>query len=112
MAKQCSHIDEIKNPPATGPGCVECLASDGWWVHLRRCLTCGHIGCCDSSPNKHASSHAKTTQHPLIQSYEPEEDWLWCYIDELMFELEGMKDSPSHPPGWSPGPPGKVKGKL
>jgi hypothetical protein len=84
------------------------MKNDGWWVHLRRCAICGHIGCCDSSPNKHATAHAQTTGHPIIQSYEPGEDWLWCYPDELMFELPDMQDSPSHPEGWSPGPPGKV----
>ncbi|MGB6976837.1 MAG: UBP-type zinc finger domain-containing protein [Gammaproteobacteria bacterium] len=108
MATKCKHIDQIREVKPSGPGCVECLAHDGVWVELRRCTTCGHIGCCDSSPNKHATKHSKTTKHPIIQSYEPGEDWLWCYEDELMFEIPTMSDSPSHPPGWSPGPPGKV----
>jgi hypothetical protein len=108
MAETCKHLNEIQNPKPSGPGCVECLKTNGWWVHLRRCMTCGHIGCCDSSPNKHASTHYQTHGHAIIQSYEPAEDWLWCFIDELLFELPQLKDSPSHPPGWSPGPPGKV----
>jgi hypothetical protein len=80
------------------PGCVECLATGSRWVHLRRCMTCGHIGCCDSSPNKHASKHALVdTDHPIVQSFEPGEDWLWCYVDEVMFEIPALSPSPSHP---------------
>jgi hypothetical protein len=63
--------------PPSGPGCVECLASGGWWFHLRRCARCGHVGCCDSSPSQHASRHAFDVRHPIVQSYEPEEDWFW-----------------------------------
>jgi len=107
MATICNHLDQIQNPEPSGPGCIECLKTNSWWVHLRRCMTCGHIGCCDSSPNKHATAHYHTYNHPIIQSYEPGEDWLWCYIDELPFEIPELQDSPSHPPGWSPGPPGK-----
>ena len=65
--------------PPSGTGCVECLASDGWWLHLRRCARCGHIGCCDSSPSQHASQHAKDAGHPVVQSFEPGEDWFWNY---------------------------------
>lgn len=108
MALICSHMELIQNPKPSGPGCVECLQNDGWWVNLRRCMICGHIGCCDSSPNKHASAHADITHHPIIQSYEPNEDWLWCYVDEVAFEIPTLKNSLSHPPGWSPGPPGKL----
>ena len=109
MAKQCTHTDQIKDPKPSGPGCVECLAENGEWVHLRRCMSCGHIGCCDSSPNRHATRHAMQTGHPIIQSYEPNEDWLWCYVDDVGFEMANMKNSPSHPPGWSPGPPKDLK---
>ena len=105
MAVTCSHLDLIADVPPSGPGCVECMASGGRWVHLRRCTECGHIGCCDSSPNTHATKHSLATGHPIVQSYEPGEDWYWCYVDEAAFELEGGADSPSHPPGWSPGPP-------
>ena len=108
MAKTCNHINLIHNVNPSGPGCVECLAKGGWWMHLRRCAICGHIGCCDSSPSKHASAHAHKSKHPIIQSYEPDEDWLWCYPDEVQLEVDTLRDSPSHPPGWSPGPPGKV----
>ena len=69
----------------SGTGCVECDAAGGWWVHLRRCAQCGHIGCCDSSPNRHASAHAAASDHPIIRSAEPGEDWSWCYVDEVAF---------------------------
>ena len=105
----CQHAYKIPNANPSGPGCEECMTADGWWMHLRRCVTCGHIGCCDDSPNKHATSHAKESGHPIIQSYEPGEDWLWCYVDERMFELPSMTPGPSHPPGWSPGPPNKFE---
>jgi hypothetical protein len=65
--------------PPSGTGCVECLAGDGWWFHLRRCAACGHIGCCDSSPGQHASRHASASRHPVARSFEPGEDWFWDY---------------------------------
>ncbi len=69
--------------PPSGEGCVECLASaDGWWFHLRRCAACGHVGCCDSSPSQHATKHHEATGHPVIQSFEPGEDWFWDYAAE------------------------------
>lgn len=67
--------------PPSGPGCVECLASEGWWFHLRRCAQCGHIGCCDSSPSQHASQHARESGHPIVQSFEPDEGWFWDYVE-------------------------------
>jgi len=83
----CPHLNEIGDPPAGTPeGCAECLQSGSGWVHLRRCLSCGHVGCCDSSPNRHASAHFAGTGHPIVASFEPGEDWGWCYADELMFE--------------------------
>ena len=97
MAATCSHLDEILDPPARAEGCEECLAIGSTWLHLRRCMTCGHIGCCDSSPNKHASKHARTDEHPIAQSFEPHEDWLWCYVDEVGFEIPELEPSPSHP---------------
>lgn len=72
--------------PLTPGGCQECLALGSEWVHLRLCLTCGHVGCCDSSKNKHATKHFKQIHHPLVQSFQPDEDWLWCYVDEVMME--------------------------
>jgi Zn-finger in ubiquitin-hydrolases and other protein len=70
--------------PLTPEGCEECLRAGSAWVHLRLCLTCGHVGCCDSSPNRHARLHAHTVAHPIIQSFEPGEDWRWCYFDEAL----------------------------
>ena len=93
----CSHLDSITDVPPSGDGCVDCLAIGGWWVHLRRCTSCGHVGCCDSSPNRHASAHAAATRHPVVQSFEPGEDWYWCYVDEVAFELAGGEGSPTHP---------------
>lgn len=96
MAATCTHLDHIPGAPASGNGCVDCLAIGGTWVHLRRCVECGHIGCFDSSPNHHATEHFGATTHPLIQSYEPGEDWFWCYADELAFEVDSPGPSPSH----------------
>jgi Zn-finger in ubiquitin-hydrolases and other protein len=107
-SNDCSHLDQIVMGVApSGDGCKECLETDGRWVHLRRCATCGHIGCCDDSPSRHAIQHARDTGHPIVQSYEPGEDWLWCYEDELAFVSDDLSPSPSHPDGWSPGPPWK-----
>ena len=74
--------DVTSAPPASGPGCVECDASGGWWFHLRRCVSCGHVGCCDSSPSQHATAHFQATGHPVVRSYEPGEDWYWDYVGE------------------------------
>lgn len=94
----CAHLGELElNPVPTSPGCEECQRIGARWVHLRRCVYCGNIGCCDSSPNRHATAHAGGTRHPLIQSYEPGETWLWCYPDEVMFEVPDLGPSPAHP---------------
>jgi hypothetical protein len=92
----CAHLDAIITTDATGDGCVECLATGGRWVHLRRCVSCGHIGCCDSSPGTHATKHFHATTHPLMQSFEPGEEWYWCYLDNVAFELDADSPSPSH----------------
>jgi uncharacterized UBP type Zn finger protein len=85
----CAHLDQILiEPPESVAGCEDCLRTGDRWVHLRVCLTCGRVGCCDSSPNKHASKHAAETTHPIVASAEPGEDWCWCYADELMFRLK------------------------
>jgi hypothetical protein len=96
MSEDCTHLDAIKTDAASGDGCVECLQIGGRWVHLRRCTTCAHVGCCDSSPNRHATAHFHSSGHPLVQSFEPGEDWYWCYVDEVGLELEGGLHSPSH----------------
>ena len=89
MADNCSHLDQIRVTSSDAPGCQECLASGSSWVHLRLCVECGHVGCCDNSPNRHATGHHQASGHPIIRSYEPGEAWWWCYVDELGFELEG-----------------------
>ena len=87
MAARCTHLAQIRDvEPRTPQGCEECLKTGGWWVHLRLCLSCGHVGCCDDSPNRHATKHFHHSSHPIIKSLEPREDWAWCYIDELMME--------------------------
>jgi uncharacterized UBP type Zn finger protein len=85
----CAHLDQIVvvEPPSAILGCEECLKTGDRWLHLRMCQTCGSIGCCDSSPHRHASRHARESDHPVARSVEPGERWSWCYIDEVMFEL-------------------------
>jgi uncharacterized UBP type Zn finger protein len=85
----CTHLDQavVVDPPEQIAGCEKCLEIGSGWVHLRMCQSCGVIGCCDSSPNRHASRHAREQAHPIVRSVEPGEDWSWCYLDELMFRL-------------------------
>ena len=88
MVQKCGHLDEVD--AGVGPsaqGCEDCLRSGGRWVHLRMCRTCGHVGCCDSSPNRHATKHFHATRHPIVQSFEPNEDWAWCYVDEVTVDV-------------------------
>lgn len=87
MANTCKHIDQIRNVKPRTTGCEECLKMGDTWVHLRLCLTCGHVGCCDSSKNKHATKHYHSSHHAIMQSFEPGEDWKWCYIDEIEVEI-------------------------
>ena len=85
---ECTHLDTVD--PQVRPramGCEECLKIGQGWVHLRLCLSCGHVGCCDSSPGHHATGHFHDTTHPLVRSFEPGEEWWWCYDDEVMFEV-------------------------
>ena len=84
MPQPCKHLDQIKIRHTTKEGCEECLKTGDAWVHLRLCLSCGHVGCCDSSKNKHATKHFHATKHPLIRSIEPGEAWIWCYVDNAM----------------------------
>jgi uncharacterized UBP type Zn finger protein len=82
MAVGCPHVVMIRQVvPHTTMGCEDCLRIGSGWVHLRLCLECGHVGCCDSSPNRHARAHAHSAGHPIVQSFEPGEDWRWCYVD-------------------------------
>lgn len=83
----CSHKNEIRTVTPGTLGCEECLESGSMWVHLRLCRTCGHVGCCDSSPNKHARKHYHRTRHPVIEGYDPPEGWGWCYVDDIEVEL-------------------------
>ncbi|MBM7805329.1 putative UBP type Zn finger protein [Geodermatophilus bullaregiensis] len=81
----CGHLDQIRDvTPDSTEGCSDCLAIGSGWVHLRECLTCGHVACCDSSPNRHATAHADGSGHPIVRSFEPGEDWRWCYPDQSL----------------------------
>ena len=82
----CPHLNQIGAVTPGSEGCAECLVKGDRWVHLRLCLTCGHVGCCDSSKNKHATKHFQATGHPIMKSFEPGENWGWCYIDQLQFD--------------------------
>jgi uncharacterized UBP type Zn finger protein len=82
----CEHVSEIKDVSPSANGCEDCLKIGARWVHLRECMECGHIGCCDSSPNKHATAHYHSTTHPIIRSFEPGEDWGYCYVDDEFYE--------------------------
>ncbi len=99
---------EVVVPPS-GSGCVECDAANGWWVHLRRCAQCGHVGCCDSSPAQHATAHFQETRHPVVQSFEPGESWFWDYQKEKGVLGPALAPPSSHPDDQSvPGPAGRV----
>jgi uncharacterized UBP type Zn finger protein len=87
MATACSHLDQIHKVKPQTKGCEECLKTGGKWVHLRMCLVCGHVGCCDSSPGRHATGHFDETKHPVMRSAERGENWGWCYIDQAYLEF-------------------------
>ena len=91
MSVTCSHLKSVRytTVPIGIAGCEDCLRIGGRWVHLRMCQSCRHIGCCDSSPNKHASGHARGVGHPIVRSAEPGEDWSYCYVDDVAFVLTG-----------------------
>ena len=92
----CTHLDTIvEDLRPSDDGCHECLLTGDRWVHLRMCQQCGHVGCCDSSPNRHATAHHHETSHPLIRSFEPGEEWFWCYPDAVSFYLD-VPAGPSH----------------
>jgi uncharacterized UBP type Zn finger protein len=88
----CQHIAQARDLKPALHTCEDCVKAGDSWVHLRICLACGHVGCCDSSKNRHATRHFHTTQHPIVRSIEPGETWGWCYVDEVMYELaDGVK---------------------
>ena len=100
----CTHLDQITvtQLPEAVDGCEECLAEGSKWLHLRICLACGHVGCCDDSPNRHASAHAASTDHAVIRSLQPDEDWCWCYPDAVAMtipEIRGVTRIPPSPLG-------------
>ena len=97
---ECTHLDHVHvtELPEAVDGCEECLAMGGAWLHLRICLECGHVGCCDSSPGKHATAHEQGTGHPIIRSLEPGEMWSWCFPDQLAMLLPDVHGSTRIPP--------------
>src|SRR4051794_9844663 len=96
----CSHSPHIKalRLPEAVDGCEDCLVTGEPWLHLRICLECGHVGCCDDSPNRHATAHAHATTHPIIRSLEPAEDWSWCYPDEVLMRIPAVQGTTRIPP--------------
>jgi uncharacterized UBP type Zn finger protein len=96
----CTHLDHVKitELPESVEGCTQCLATGDPWLHLRICLECSEVGCCDDSPNRHASAHAHASGHPIIRSLEPGEAWSWCYIDELVMRIDGVHGETRIPP--------------
>ena len=89
MRAQSTHVDQVTEVTPRAPqGCGECLTTGGRWVHLRLCLTCGYVGCCDSSPSRHATKHFQSAGHPIVRSFEPGESWVWCYADQAEVDLD------------------------
>jgi uncharacterized UBP type Zn finger protein len=97
---QCSHLNQVRitELPAAVDGCEDCLKTGDPWLHLRICLECGHVGCCDDSPNRHATAHATDSAHPLIRSLEPGERWSYCYIDQIGLEIPSVQGETRIPP--------------
>ena len=98
MVDPCTHLDTARDVVPSADGCEDCLRTGGRWVSLRECQSCGHIGCCDNSPKRHATAHFNAhPDHPLIRSFEPGENWWWCYVDQVGFDVEGAPPARSHP---------------
>ena len=97
---RCTHLDtiELTELPEQIAGCEDCLRDGTRWLHLRICLECGHVGCCDDSPERHASAHNASSGHPIIRSVEPGEDWSWCFADELGMRIPQVTGTPRIPP--------------
>lgn len=100
MSGSCTHLNTIvvTELPESVAGCEECLREGGVWLHLRICLECGHVGCCDDSPRRHATAHARAAAHPLIRSLELGETWSWCYEDQVMMVISGIEGETRIPP--------------
>jgi uncharacterized UBP type Zn finger protein len=100
MTSSCTHLDtiEVTELPPSVDGCEECLRTGGVWLHLRICLECGYVGCCDDSPGRHATAHAQAAEHPLIRSLEPGETWSWCFVDEVGMVIGEITGSTRIPP--------------
>jgi hypothetical protein len=96
----CTHLDhvQITELPAAVEGCEDCLAAGTEWLHLRICLECGHVGCCDDSPQRHATAHARESDHPIIRSLEPREDWCWCFVDQVAMVIHEVHGDTRIPP--------------
>jgi uncharacterized UBP type Zn finger protein len=97
---KCAHLDHVRitRLPESVAGCEDCLAVGGEWLHLRICLECGHVGCCDDSPHRHATAHARGTGHPIIRSLQPGEDWSWCYVDQVGLLISDVQGATRIPP--------------
>ncbi len=98
MNRDCTHTSTIRHVQPSARGCEDCLRIGSEWVHLRLCRRCGHVGCCDDSPHRHATAHYHATEHPIIEGYDPPEGWGWCFVDETMVDL------PDQTPQWGPIP--------
>ena len=93
----CSHLWSVSDVTPSGDGCEDCLLSGSNWVHLRLCMVCGYVGCCESSPNEHAAAHwQRNPSHSVIRSFEAGENWWWCYVERILFDIQGAPPSPSH----------------
>ena len=101
---RCAHLDAIKPVTPSAPGCEDCLSIGMAWVHLRICMTCGHVGCCDDSRNRHARAHHERTGHPVIRSIEPGESWAWCYLDDTLLPPAQQTQPSTHPSDDTSGP--------
>jgi len=97
---ECTHGDHVRitQLPESVPGCEDCLRTGDRWLHLRICLECGHVGCCDSSPNRHASAHGRSEGHPIMRSLQPGEDWSWCFVDEVALSIPSVQGETRIPP--------------
>ncbi len=97
---ECTHLDHVKitELPESVDGCEDCLREGTQWVHLRLCLECGHVGCCDNSPERHATRHFQSSEHPIIRSIEPGEEWSWCYVDDFAMLIPEVKGQTAIPP--------------